>query len=105
MLFAVFHLSKSWAIPAMVPLVLGAGVLLGLIAWASNSLIPGIIGHTIMDIGMFGYWWTGMAGTFSAKTIAVTGVDLAFVIATSVLTAALVTTLALIAKLRALSTS
>ena len=102
-LFTVFHLSKSWAIPAMVPLVLGAGVLLGLIAWASNSLIPGIIGHTIMDIGLFGYWWTGMAGTFSAKTIAVTGIDLPFALAAAMLLAGLLTTLMLIARLRAIS--
>ena len=98
-LFAVFHLSKSWAIPAMVPLVLGAGVLLGLIAWASNSLIPGIIAHTTMDIGMFGYWWTGMAGTFSAKTIAVTGVDAPFLTACAVMSVGIVVTLMLCARL------
>jgi hypothetical protein len=35
----------------------------------------------VMDIGMFAYWWTGVAGTFSAKTIAVTGIDRSFEIA------------------------
>jgi membrane protease YdiL (CAAX protease family) len=104
-LFTIFHLSKSWAIPAMVPLVLGAGVLLGLIAWASNSLVPGIIAHTAMDIGMFGYWWTGMAGSFSAKTIGVTGIDLPFLIACTIMGAGLVVTLMLIAKLRRLASA
>jgi membrane protease YdiL (CAAX protease family) len=102
-LFTVFHLSKSWAIPGMVPIVLGAGVLLGLIAWASNSLIPGILGHTVMDIGMFGYWWTGLAGTFGARTIAVTGIDLPFLLACAVSVAGLAITLLLIAKLRAIT--
>ncbi len=35
----------------MVPIVFGAGVLLGLLAWSSGSLIPGMIGHVVMDIG------------------------------------------------------
>lgn len=101
-LFAIIHLSKSWAILEMFPLVLGAGVLLGLMAWAGNSLIPGIIAHTIMDIGMFGYWWTGTAGTFSARTTAATGIDAPFAIAFAVMMTALVVTLALIMKLRRL---
>lgn len=40
----------------MVPIVLGAGVLLGLLAWSSESLIPGMIGHVLMDIGLFFLW-------------------------------------------------
>ena len=99
-MFMVIHLSKSWAIPGMVPIALGAGVLLGLMAWASGSLIPGMIAHTAMDIGMFGYWWTGTAGTFSAKTIAVTGIDAPFQITMAVAATALVLTLLAIARLR-----
>lgn len=98
-LFTVVHLTKSWAIPGMVPIVVGAGILLGLIAWASNSLIPGIIGHTTMDIGLFAYWWTGTAGTFSAKTIAVTGIDFPFVVACAVFALALSVTGTGIARL------
>jgi membrane protease YdiL (CAAX protease family) len=104
-LFTVFHLTKSWALPGMVPIVLAAGVLLGLIAWASGSLVPGIIGHTIMDIGMFGYWWTGVAGTFSAKTIAVTGIDQPFEIALAIAAGALLLTLIAIVRLRRLRAS
>jgi len=37
----------------MIPIVFGAGALLGLLAWSSESLIPGIIGHVMMDIGLF----------------------------------------------------
>ena len=53
----------------MVPIVFGAGVLLGLLAWSSGSLIPCMIGHTIMDIGLFAFWWTGIAGDFTARPI------------------------------------
>jgi membrane protease YdiL (CAAX protease family) len=98
--FTLVHLSKSWAIPGMVPVAFAAGVLLGLLAWASGSLIPGMIAHTAMDIGMFAYWWTGVAGTFDARTISVTGLDRPFEIAVTVAAAALALTLAAIAKLR-----
>jgi membrane protease YdiL (CAAX protease family) len=82
--FMALHLTKAWATPGMVPIVFGAGILLGLLAWSSQSLIPSMIGHIVMDIGLFAYWWTGIAGDFSARTIAVTGVDGLFVIASVV---------------------
>ncbi len=99
-LFTLIHLSKGWAIVGMVPIVFGAGVLLGLMAWAANSLVPTMIGHAVMDTGLFAYWWTGTAGTFSAKTIAVTGVDASFATAVAIAVTALVVTLTSIAKLR-----
>ena len=46
----------------MVPIVFGAGLLLGLLAWSAGSLVPCMIGH-LMDIGLFAYWWTGRPGT------------------------------------------
>ena len=82
--FMALHLTKAWATPVMVPIVFGAGLLLGLLAWSSQSLIPGMIGHILMDIGLFAYWWTGIAGDFRASTIAVTGVDELFVLASVV---------------------
>jgi membrane protease YdiL (CAAX protease family) len=99
-LFTVIHLSKDWALMGMVPIIFGAGVLLGLMAWASGSLVPTMIGHTIMDVGLFAYWWTGTAGTFSARTIAVTGIDPAFVTSVAVAVTALAITLTAIVKLR-----
>jgi hypothetical protein len=62
----------------MVPIIFGAGVLLGLLAWSSESLIPAMIGHVLMDIGLFAYWWTGIAGDFTARPISETGVDRLF---------------------------
>lgn len=79
--FTVLHLTKGWAMAGMVPIVFGAGVLLGRLAWCSGSLIPGMIGHVVMDIGLFAYWWTGIAGDFTERPITETGVDQAFFIA------------------------
>ena len=80
-LFTLVHLTKGWAMVGMVPIVFGAGVLLGLLAWSSQSLIPCMIGHTIMDIGLFAFWWTGIAGDFTARPISETGIDGGFLIA------------------------
>src|SRR5437667_9069702 len=44
--FVALHLTKGWATPGMVPIVFGAGVLLGLLAWSSGSLLTGIVGPT-----------------------------------------------------------
>ena len=79
--FMALHLTKAWASAGMVPIVFGAGVLLGLLAWSAGSLIPGIIGHFVMDVGLFAYWWTGIAGDFTARPISETGVDRSFLIA------------------------
>ena len=49
--FTLLHLTKAWAMIGMVPIVFGAGVLLGLLAWASGSLIPGMIGHVVWTLG------------------------------------------------------
>jgi membrane protease YdiL (CAAX protease family) len=87
--FMALHLTKAWATPGMVPIVFGAGVLLGLIAWSSGSLIPGMIGHVVMDVGLFAYWWTGIAGDFTARTITDTGVDRPFVITCATFTISL----------------
>jgi len=84
----------------MVPIVFGAGVLLGLLAWSSGSLIFGMIGHVMMDIGLFAYWWTGVAGNFTAKPISETGVDQPFLIACAVLATSLLIVLLSILKLR-----
>jgi membrane protease YdiL (CAAX protease family) len=79
--FTALHLTKAWAVPGMVPIIFGAGLMLGFLAWSSESLIPCIVGHVAMDIGLFAYWWTGIAGQFTMQPISRTGVDQPFVIA------------------------
>jgi len=101
-LFTAVHLSKGWAAPGMIPIVFGAGVLLGLLAWSSGSLIPGMMGHVAMDIGLFAYWWTGIAGTFTLRPITKTGVDQPFWLAAVVFAVSLSVVLLAISKLRRL---
>jgi membrane protease YdiL (CAAX protease family) len=100
LLFMLLHLTKGWALIGMVPIVFGAGVLLGLLAWSSRSLIPGMIGHTLMDIGLFGYWWTGVAGDFTARPISETGIDRAFLITCATLATVLFVVILAISRLR-----
>jgi membrane protease YdiL (CAAX protease family) len=100
LLFMLLHLSKSWAGLGMMPIIFGAGVLLGLMAGSSHSLIPSVIGHTIMDIGLFAFWWTGTAGSFTARPIAETGVDRLFFLSCAAFVASLFLVLLAIAKLR-----
>ena len=100
--FTVLHLTKGWALAGMIPIIFGAGILLGALAWSSGSLISCMIGHTIMDVGLFGYWWTGIAGEFTLRPIRETGVDRAFVIACVAACAMLTVTLLAIWRLRSL---
>jgi membrane protease YdiL (CAAX protease family) len=98
--FTAVHLTKDWATAGLVPVIFGAGVLLGLLAWSSQSLIPGMLGHILMDIGLFAYWWTGIAGDFTARPISENGVDQAFLIASAALAISLFMVLIAISRLR-----
>jgi membrane protease YdiL (CAAX protease family) len=100
--FTLLHLTKSWALVGMVPVVFIAGVLLGFLAWSSGSLIPGIIGHVVMDIGLFAYWWTGIAGDFTARPITETGIDPFFLATSAILGTALGLVLVAARRLRRL---
>lgn len=98
--FTLVHVNKAWSLAGMVPIVFGAGLLLGLLAWSSQSLIPSIIGHLVMDIGLFAYWWTGTAGEFHARPLRETGIDGPFVIACATGFVSLLVTLFAISRLR-----
>ena len=77
--FFLLHLDKTWA-PLIIIHIFLASALLGLLAYSSGSIIPGIIGHTIMDIFNFSYWWSDLAGNFERKTIFQTGIDIHFIV-------------------------
>jgi len=98
--FMLVHLTKSWAMIGMVPIIFGAGVLLGMLAYASRTLVFCMIGHTIMDVGLFAYWWTQLAGTFSQKPISASGADQVFLVECVVFAIALAITLLAVARLR-----
>ena len=103
--FTAVHLTKAWSLLGMVPIVFGAGVLLGLIAWSSRSLVPGIVGHVTMDIGLFAFWWTGIAGDFTELPIARANLDLPFLVAAAVFAVSLLIVLIAIFKLRGIGAS
>jgi membrane protease YdiL (CAAX protease family) len=100
--FTLLHLTKDWALIGMVPIVFVAGILLGTMARASGTLVFCILGHWIMDIGLFGYWWTQIAGTFPQRPIAETGMDRTFYIECIAFAAALTVVLTAIAQLKKL---
>jgi len=77
-MFTLLHLTKGWALIGMVPIVFGAGLLLGTLARAAGTLWFGILGHWLMDIGLFLFWWTQVAGTFHELPIWQNGIDRAF---------------------------
>jgi membrane protease YdiL (CAAX protease family) len=89
LLFMLLHLNKDWSIFAMTPIVLGAGLLLGVFARASGTLVFNMLGHWLMDIGLFAFWWTQIAGTFSQRPIFETGTDLSFYVECGALATAL----------------
>jgi membrane protease YdiL (CAAX protease family) len=99
LLFMLIHLTKDWSLIGMVSIIFGAGLLLGTMAWASGTLVFCIIGHWIMDIGLFAYWWAQIGGTFSQRPISETGLDQIFVIECGAFAVLLMITLLAIARL------
>ena len=77
--FSLVHLDRSWA-STVFPIIFFASVLLGILAYRAQSLLPGIIGHTLLDILDYSLWWTKLMGRFNWKTISVTGIDGHFVL-------------------------
>ncbi len=100
--FMLIHLTKDWALIGMVPIVFGAGALLGCLAYASQTLVFCILGHFIMDIGLFAYWWTQIAGTFPQRPVAETGADSSFFIECAALAVLLAIAIGSIIQLRRL---
>jgi len=93
LLFALAHLNKQWSLAGMVPIVFGAGLLLGTLAWTSRTLVFCMIAHTLMDIGLFAFWWTQIVGTFTQRPIFETGMDPSFYVECAVAALALLATL------------
>lgn len=77
--FMIFHLHQIWA-PYLIIQGFILSWFLGYLAYKTDSLIPGIIGHFVMDIINFSYWWSDVAGEFNYKPISISRVDLHFVI-------------------------
>ncbi len=76
-LFVAIHLNEAWIGAFFAPAVM-ASVMLGALAYASRSLIPSMVGHAVMDVVNFGYWWWHLLGSYNQRPISETGVDLNF---------------------------
>lgn len=87
LMFVLVHLEQAWAAPLLFHLF-AISSLLGILAYLSGSLIPGIVGHAVMDIFNFSYWWSDVAGRWEMRTIGETGIDSHFVIWALILVAA-----------------
>ena len=77
--FVLLHLNQAWAPPVLLHLFAWS-VLWGILAYASGSLIPSMIGHAAMDVFNFSYWWTDVAGRFEMQTVAETEADSHFIV-------------------------
>jgi len=73
-LFLIIHLQQVWA-PSLLVHLFALSVLLGIVAYTSGSLIPGMVAHFGLDIFNFSYWWTDIAGQYDHRPISETGMD------------------------------
>ncbi len=78
-LFLLIHVNQAWFLPIFIQ-VFCLGMILGILAYTSDSLIPGIIAHSIMDVVNFSYWWSDIAGKFEGRPISETGIDFIFIL-------------------------
>lgn len=85
-LFLLSHLTQGWIAPLIFHVFAGS-VLYGILAFSSGSLVPGMIAHTIIDVFMFSYWWSDVAGTFNRQPVGVAGIDLHFILWTTIFVA------------------
>lgn len=89
--FVVIHLHQAWVggISGMVGIFIISSMI-GYLAYATGSLLPGIIAHVSFDIINFSYWWSDVLGTFDRKPIGITGVDTHFMITLTIVLLSLV---------------
>ena len=105
LVFVVIHLHQAWA-SGMLFGIFGISFMLGYLAYASNSLIPGIIAHVSFDVLNFAYWWSDVIGTYERKPISTTGPDMHFFISALVVLVSIllfVITIRKLLKIRRLS--
>ena len=75
LVFVVIHLHQAWAAGPILAFVFVVSFMGGYLAYATKSLLPGIIAHVALDIFNFSYWWSDVIGTFERKPISMTGLD------------------------------
>jgi len=76
--FVLVHLHQAWSGPIILHIFF-ISVLFGVLASVTDSLIPGIISHFVMDIFNFTFWWADLGFQFNQLPINKTGMDVHFV--------------------------
>jgi len=79
LVFTLFHLNQAYAL-FILPQLFVMSIMLGVIAYLTQSLIPGIFAHTVLDIFNFGYWWYNTLGSYNHKTVWETSLDVHFIV-------------------------
>ena len=103
LVFVVVHLHQAWASGVLLGIFI-ISFMIGLLAYSTNSLLPGIIAHVSFDIINFSYWWSDVIGNFEHKPIGITGVDNHFIITTTVVLLSFIIFFVAISKLLKLRT-
>lgn len=98
LVFVIVHLHQAWASGMLVGIFVISFVI-GYLAYASNSLLPGIIAHVSFDILNFSYWWSDVIGTYEHKPINITGLDSHFIISAMVVLLSIILSFVAIRKL------
>lgn len=99
LMFVLVHLHQAWSGPIIFHIFF-ISVLFGSVAYFSGSLIPGIIGHIIMDIFNFSFWWSTLGSQFDRLPIGETGMDYHFVLWSTVLVISVVAFILTLPKLK-----
>lgn len=102
--FVGIHFDQAWIAALCGPAIL-ASVILCVLAYASRSLIPSMIGHAVMDVFNFGYWWWQLLGHYDKRPIFETGLDANFVAWATTLAISLSLFPLVVRKLRRASTA
>lgn len=97
--FVLVHLHQAWSGPILVHIFV-LSVLFGTIAYFSQSLIPGIIAHFVMDVCNFAFWWTDLGGQFDREPIQSIGMDIHFILWLIVLISSLIAFVAILRHIR-----
>lgn len=97
--FVLVHLHQAWSGPILVHIFV-LSVLFGTIAYFSQSLIPGIIAHFVMDVCNFAFWWTDLGGQFDREPIQSIGMDIHLILWLIVLISSLIAFVAILRHIR-----
>lgn len=85
--FTLLHLPNATITPHIIPIFFVGSTGWGVLAYLTNSIIPGVVIHSIVDIISYLWIWRNLeiARTFYSESIIKNGIDLDFMILISML--------------------